>query len=79
MINPLNHLGEVERALKLATPAEYELVNQLLSLLPVERRNHGKIRFRGPTGADAVAAASRPTRPHMGRPGIVVFHGAATE
>jgi diaminobutyrate-2-oxoglutarate transaminase len=66
----------LQQALDLATPAKYEFVKELFGLLPRSLREHGRIQFCGPSGADAVEAAMKLTRHHSGRHDIFAFHGA---
>jgi diaminobutyrate-2-oxoglutarate transaminase len=65
----------MQQALDLATPAKYEFVKELFSLLPEELKENGKIQFCGPTGADAVEAAIKLTKHHSGRHSILAFQG----
>lgn len=67
-----------QQALNLATPAKYESVKQLISLLPGALRDRGGIQFRGPTDVPAVAAALEPTRHCTGRAGILAFKGGCS-
>jgi diaminobutyrate-2-oxoglutarate transaminase len=66
----------LQQALDLATPAKYEFVKELFGLLPRSLREHGRVQFCGPSGADAVEAAMKLTRHHSGRHDIFAFHGA---
>lgn len=66
----------LQQALDLATPAKYEFVKQLFELLPRPLREHGRIQFCGPSGADAVEAAMKLTRHCSGHHDIVAFQGA---
>ena len=67
--------NQVQQALDLATPAKYAFVKELFSLLPEPLREHGKIQFCGPTGADAVEAALKLTKHHTGRTTVLAFRG----
>lgn len=66
----------LQQALDLATPAKHDFVKELFELLPKSLREHGRIQFCGPSGADAVEAAMKLTRHHSGRHDIFAFQGA---
>jgi len=66
---------QLQQALDLGTPAKYDFVQAIFSLLPRELRDHGKIHFCGPTGADAVEAAIKLAKHYSGRANIMAFQG----
>lgn len=68
--------GHVQQVLDLATPAKYEFVDELFSLLPAEFARDARIQFCSPSGSDAVEAALKLARYATQRQTIVAFHGA---
>lgn len=68
-----DHVGQV---LDLTTPAKFEFITSLFSLLPPEFAERAKIQFCSPSGSDAVEAAMKLTRFATGRQNIIAFHGA---
>lgn len=62
--------------LDLATPLKLAFMEELFSLLPVEMRDHSKIQFCGPTGADAVEAAIKLVKTATGGRSILAFQGS---
>lgn len=68
-----NHL---QQALDLITPAKFEFVRELFSLLPTDWAGRAKIQFCSPSGSDAVEAAIKLTRYATQRHNIFAFHGA---
>ncbi|ATE59258.1 diaminobutyrate--2-oxoglutarate transaminase family protein [Thauera sinica] len=70
------HSGHVHQALDLTTPAKYEFVEKLFSLLPPNFASKAKIQFCGPSGSDAVEAAMKLVRHATQRHPIIAFHGA---
>jgi diaminobutyrate-2-oxoglutarate transaminase len=68
--------GQLQQALDLSTPAKYEFVRELFSLLPPELSKKAKIQFCSPSGSDAVEAAMKLARFATGRHGVIAFHGA---
>jgi diaminobutyrate-2-oxoglutarate transaminase len=68
--------GQLQQALDLSTPAKFEFVRELFSLLPDSFRDEAKILFCAPSGSDAVEAALKLTRFATGRQPIVSFQGA---
>ncbi len=68
--------GHIQQALDLSTPAKFEFVQELFSVLPPEFVRTAKIQFCSPSGSDAIEAAMKLTRFATGRHTIVAFHGA---
>lgn len=68
--------GHPQQALDLSTPAKYEFVSQLFSLLPPALAVKARIQFCSPSGSDAVEAAMKLTRFATGRSSVIAFHGA---
>jgi diaminobutyrate-2-oxoglutarate transaminase len=68
--------GHVQQVLDLTTPAKFEFVQELFSLLPQEFAAQAKIQFCSPSGSDAVEAAMKLTRFATQRQPIIAFHGA---
>lgn len=68
--------GHVQQVLDLTTPAKYEFVEQLFSLLPKDFAASARIQFCSPSGSDAVEAAMKLTRHATQRQPIIAFHGA---
>ncbi|MFD1887798.1 diaminobutyrate--2-oxoglutarate transaminase [Paenibacillus wenxiniae] len=62
--------------LDLATPLKLAFMEELFSLLPEQMRDHAKIQFCGPTGADAVEAAIKLVKTATGGRSILAFHGS---
>ncbi|WP_411346593.1 diaminobutyrate--2-oxoglutarate transaminase [Paenibacillus sp. WLX1005] len=62
--------------LDLATPLKLAFMEELFSLLPMEMRDHAKIQFCGPTGADAVEAAIKLVKTATGGRSILAFQGS---
>ncbi|GGJ05522.1 diaminobutyrate--2-oxoglutarate transaminase [Paenibacillus hunanensis] len=62
--------------LDLATPLKLAFMEELFSLLPEPMRDHAKIQFCGPTGADAVEAAIKLVKTATGGRSILAFHGS---
>ncbi|MFJ9715445.1 aminotransferase class III-fold pyridoxal phosphate-dependent enzyme [Streptomyces sp. NPDC101213] len=60
----------------LATPLEEAFVTELLHTLPPGLAGHARVRFCGPAGPDAVAAALALVRVATGRTGVLAFTGA---
>jgi diaminobutyrate-2-oxoglutarate transaminase len=67
---------QLQQALDLATPAKYEFVHELFSVLPPELASSAKIQFCSPSGSDAVEAAMKLARFATRRQPIIAFHGA---
>lgn len=68
--------GHILQALDIATPAKYEFLEQLMTVLPPAFAEEARVQFCGPTGADAVEAALKLFRTATGRRSVVAFHGA---
>ena len=66
----------VQQALDLATPAKFEFVRELFSLLPPAFANNAKIQFCGPSGSDAIEAALKLAKLFTQRSTVIAFHGA---
>jgi diaminobutyrate-2-oxoglutarate transaminase len=62
-------------SLDLTTPVKDTFVHTLLSLLPEELRQHGKLQFCSPSGTDAVDAAIKLCKTATGRSSVVAFGG----
>jgi diaminobutyrate-2-oxoglutarate transaminase len=62
-------------ALDFPTQARLRLMHKLREVLPGTLRRAAKLHFGGPTGSDAVEAALKLTRSHMGRRTVVAFAG----
>ncbi|WP_320784072.1 diaminobutyrate--2-oxoglutarate transaminase family protein [Streptomyces sp. CRN 30] len=60
----------------LATPVRDAFTTELLRTLPPALADHARVRFCGPTGADAVATALELVRAATGRTGLLAFTGA---
>ncbi|MFD7921487.1 diaminobutyrate--2-oxoglutarate transaminase family protein [Streptomyces sp. NPDC059740] len=69
--------GAPLQVLDLATPVKDAFVEELLACLPPALAAHGRIRFCGPAGTDAVQAALGLVRAATGRPGVLAFSGAS--
>ena len=68
--------GQVQQALDLTTPAKFDWVSELFSILPSEFASTARVQFCGPSGSDAVEAALKLTRFATGRQAIIAFDGA---
>jgi diaminobutyrate-2-oxoglutarate transaminase len=68
-------LGLFVHGLDLPTPAKDAFVEAQLSMLPEAMRDHVKIHFCGPTGANAVDAAIKLCKTATGRGDVVSFQG----
>ncbi|MFD3839836.1 diaminobutyrate--2-oxoglutarate transaminase family protein [Streptomyces sp. NPDC058642] len=68
--------GAPLHALDLATPVEDAFVAELFRTLPAGLADHGRVRFCGPGGTDAMEAAFRLVRAATGRTGVLAFTGA---
>lgn len=62
-------------SLDLTTPVKDTFVHTLLSLLPEELRQHGKLQFCSPSGTDAVDAAIKLCKTATGRSTVIAFGG----
>ncbi|WP_319755530.1 diaminobutyrate--2-oxoglutarate transaminase family protein [uncultured Sphaerochaeta sp.] len=62
-------------SLDLTTPVKDTFVHTLLSLLPEELRQHGKLQFCSPSGTDAVDAAIKLCKTATGRSSVIAFGG----
>ncbi|MDX2960043.1 aminotransferase class III-fold pyridoxal phosphate-dependent enzyme [Streptomyces acidiscabies] len=60
----------------LATPVKDAFVTELLRTLPPGLAGHARVRFCGPAGTDAVAAALTLARTATGRAGVLAFSDA---
>jgi diaminobutyrate-2-oxoglutarate transaminase len=69
-------LGRLTHGLDFPTPAKAAFVEAQLSMLPESMRDHMKIHFCGPTGANAVDAAIKLCKTATGRGEIVAFQGS---
>ncbi len=63
-------------ALDLATPVKDAFVTELFRTLPPKLADRARVRFCGPAGTDAVAAAFQLVRTATGRSGLLAFTGA---
>ncbi|WP_420864129.1 diaminobutyrate--2-oxoglutarate transaminase family protein [Streptomyces deccanensis] len=70
--------GAPLHVLDLATPAQDAFTTELLRTLPPEFAARARVRFCGPSGADAVEAACNLVRAATGRSGMLAFTGAHT-
>ncbi len=61
--------------LDLTTPIKDQFVEELFSALPSSFANQAKIQFCGPSGADAVEAATKLVKTATGRRSMLSFHG----
>ncbi|HEX4253097.1 MAG TPA: aminotransferase class III-fold pyridoxal phosphate-dependent enzyme, partial [Pseudonocardia sp.] len=68
-------MGILTHGLDMPTPAKDAFTTAQLSMLPAAMRNHMKIQFCGPTGANAVDAAIKLAKTATGRGDIVAFSG----
>ncbi|MDI3402516.1 diaminobutyrate--2-oxoglutarate transaminase family protein [Streptomyces sp. B-S-A6] len=68
--------GAPLHVMDLATPVEDAFVAELFATLPPAFAARARVRFCGPTGADAVAAAQKLVRRATGRSGLLTFTGA---
>jgi diaminobutyrate-2-oxoglutarate transaminase len=68
--------GHILLGLDIATPIKDAFMRRLVGVLPDGFREHAKIQFCGPTGADAVEAAIKLFKTHTGRDTLMAFHGA---
>jgi diaminobutyrate-2-oxoglutarate transaminase len=68
--------GAPLQVLDLATPVKDEFTETLLSVLPPDLAKDARVRYCGPTGADAVEAALKLTRSATGNTGLIAFTGA---
>jgi diaminobutyrate-2-oxoglutarate transaminase len=66
----------VATTLDLPTHLKDEFTSEILSLMPRELREHGRIQFCGPAGTFAVDAAIKLAKIATGRTGVVSFRGA---
>ena len=62
-------------SLDLTTPVKDTFVHTLLSLLPEELKQHGKLQFCSPSGTDAVDAAIKLCKTATGRSSVIAFGG----
>ena len=62
--------------LDMFTPAKYNFVSELISILPKSLEKNIKLHFCGPTGTDATEAALKLFRIATGNKNIITFHGA---
>ncbi|MDY0244890.1 MAG: diaminobutyrate--2-oxoglutarate transaminase family protein, partial [Sphaerochaeta sp.] len=62
-------------SLDLTTPVKDTFVHTILSLLPEELRQHGKLQFCSPSGTDAVDAAIKLCKTATGRSSVIAFGG----
>ncbi|QDL68749.1 diaminobutyrate--2-oxoglutarate transaminase [Streptomyces malaysiensis subsp. malaysiensis] len=69
-------LGSLTHGLDFPTPAKDAFAEAQLSMLSPERRNHTRLHFCGPTGANAVEAAVKLCKIATGRGDIISFQGA---
>ncbi|MDC7230688.1 MAG: diaminobutyrate--2-oxoglutarate transaminase family protein [Sphaerochaetaceae bacterium] len=67
--------GAPLHSLDLTTPVKDTFVHTLLSLLPEELRQHGKLQFCSPSGTDAVDAAIKLCKTATGRSSVIAFGG----
>ncbi|MEU0742281.1 aminotransferase class III-fold pyridoxal phosphate-dependent enzyme [Streptomyces sp. NPDC006134] len=65
--------GAPLQVLDLATPVKDAFVTELLRTLPPGLAGHARVRFCGPTGAEALTAAAGLVRAATGRTGVVAF------
>jgi diaminobutyrate-2-oxoglutarate transaminase len=68
--------GQVQQALDMSTPAKFEWVSELLTLLPEEFSAAARLQFCSPSGSDAVEAALKLTRFATQRQTVIAFDGA---
>ena len=68
--------GHVQQALDLSTPAKFDWVRELFSLLPTDFAQSARIQFCSPSGSDAVEAALKLARLATQRRSIIAFDGA---
>jgi diaminobutyrate-2-oxoglutarate transaminase len=68
-------MGLFTHGLDMPTPAKDAFTTAQLSMLPAGMRDHVKIQFCGPTGANAVDAAIKLAKTATGRGDIVAFSG----
>jgi diaminobutyrate-2-oxoglutarate transaminase len=71
----IDQLGRHTHGLDFPTPAKDAFVEAQLSMLPSGMREHMKIHFCGPTGANAVDAALKLCKTATGRGDIISFQG----
>ncbi|WP_435880563.1 aminotransferase class III-fold pyridoxal phosphate-dependent enzyme [Streptomyces flaveolus] len=75
--------GAPLQVMNLTTPVEDAFVTELLHTLPPGLAAHARVRFCGPAGTDAVAAAAGLVRAATGRNRVLTFtdahHGTATD
>lgn len=64
------------QTLDLTTPIKEQFIDQLFALLPENMRNHSRVQFCSPSGADAVEAAIKLAKVATGRRTIMSFSGA---
>ena len=62
-------------SLDLTTPVKDTFVHTLLSLLPEELKQHGKLQFCSPSGTDAVDAAIKLCKTATARSSVIAFGG----
>lgn len=68
-------LDELVHGLDFPTPVKDEFTDLALGMLPAPMRDHTKIHFCGPTGANAVEAALKLCKTATGREEIISFQG----
>lgn len=68
--------GALQQTLDLVTPAKFEFVRELFSLLPPAFAERAKIQFCSPSGSDAIEAALKLTRFATQRQPVIAFRGA---
>ncbi|MEU3664180.1 aminotransferase class III-fold pyridoxal phosphate-dependent enzyme [Streptomyces sp. NPDC032940] len=75
--------GAPLQVMNLTTPVEDAFVTELLQTLPPGLADHARVRFCGPAGTDAVAAAVGLVRAATGRDRVLTFtdahHGTTTD
>lgn len=57
------------------TPIRMELIDEIISILPNNLKENGKIFFVAPTGADAIESAMKLAKFNTGRNGMISFEG----
>jgi diaminobutyrate-2-oxoglutarate transaminase len=69
-------MSKLTHNLDFPTPIRAELVDELLSVLPIKLRNTAKLLFVAPTGSDTVESAMKLAKFNTGRIGMISFEGA---
>ena len=64
------------QTLDLTTPVKDAFVEELFDSLPADFARRARIQFCGPSGADAIEAATKLVKTATGRAGMLAFHGA---